>query len=212
MIKINLLAQRKGKKRSDKGQQSLLVGFLAILFAGALVFLLVHRPLAEEVDRLASSNGKLSRQNQQKKDQLKGFDQLKAAVEALNARKSAIDTLNNARAVPADMLYELSKLLTPNRMPTMTAAMVARMASDPHRKMAPEWDPTHIWVTSFSEKGSVFLLKGGAQSDGDVTQLAKRLEASVFFDDVVPGTGLEREDKNSGVTYYEFTISGRVVY
>ncbi len=211
MIKINLLAQRK-TKRADKGQQFMLLGFLVVLVAGALVFFLVHSPMVDEVDRLAAGNRKLTQQNNQKKDQLKDFKRLKAAVDALNARKQAIDTLNSARAVPADMLYELSKVLTPNRRPTMTAAMVERLENDPHRKMAPEWDPKHIWITNFSENRGSFKLKGGAQSDGDVVQLAKRLEASAYFNKIVPAGGKEKEDRNSGISYYDFTITGRVVY
>jgi type IV pilus assembly protein PilN len=211
MIKINLLAQRKAK-RTDKGQQTLALGVLAVLAAVALVFLLVHRPLADEVDRLASGNRNIEKQNKGKKDRLKDFDKVKAEVESLLAKKEAIDVLNSARAVPADMLYELSSLLTPNREPRMTEKMSEQVGNDPHRKWSEQWDPKHLWVTSFGEKGAAFLLKGGAQSDGDVIQLAKRLEVSVFFDDVVPSTGVKREDKNSGITYYEFTISGRVVY
>ena len=211
MIKINLLEQRKSK-RTDKGQQSLMLGMLAIMVAGALVFFLVHRPLTQEVDKLAKTNKKLKQQNKRMKDKLKNFKTLKAAVESLTKRMEAIAMLESARAVPADMLYELSKVLTPNRLPTMTAEMAKRVESDPHRKLAPEWDPKHIWLTSLTEKQGRFKLTGGAQSDGDATQFAKRLEASAYFTHVIPEGGKEQSDSNSGVSYYTFTITGRVVY
>ncbi len=211
MIKINLLAQRKAK-RADKGQQSLALGALAVMVVGALVFFLVHQPLSAEVDKLAKTNSKLKQQNERMKGKLKGFKKLKAAVESLTKRMEAIAMLESARAVPADMLYELSKVLTPNRLPTMTAEMAKRVESDPHRKLAPEWDPKHIWITELSEKGGAFKLSGGAQSDGDATQFAKRLEASAYFRSVIPEGGKEQEDKDNGVSYYTFTITGRVVY
>ncbi len=211
MIKINLIAQRK-VKRSNKGQQTLMIGFLIIILAGALVFLLVHKPLQGEISRLQSTNSKLKRQNADKKKQVKGLKDLKAAVEALNARKEAIDSLNGARATPADFLYELSKIMTPGRMPTMTRAMAKRVEADPHRKLTTEWDPKHVWIISFEEDRGKFKIKGGAQSDGDTTQLAKRLDASVYFEDVVPEGGNEKGERRSGVSYYNFTITGKVVY
>ena len=125
---------------------------------------------------------------------------------------ASIDQINRARAVPADMLYELSHLLTPNMSPTMTTTMAERVENDPHRELASEWDPKHVWINTFTEKQGTFQLQGGAQSDGDVTQLAKRLEASAYFDMVIPEGGVEKEDKASGITYYQFTISGKVVY
>jgi type IV pilus assembly protein PilN len=211
MIKINLLAQRK-VKRADKGQQTVALGFLIILLAGALVFLLIHRPLNNEIDRLKSTNKKLAQQNADKKKQLEGLKELEAAVEALNKRKAAIESLNGARATPADLLYELSKVMTPGKSPTMTKEMAKRVEEDPHRKLTAEWDPKHVWITKFEEKGGKFKLNGGAQSDGDMTQLAKRLEASVYFGRVVPEGGKEKEEGASGVTYYDFTITGKVVY
>ena len=58
----------------------------------------------------------------------------------------------------------------------------------------------------------MFTLEGGAQSDGDVTQLAKRMQASVYFQDVTPRGGERVTDGNGGVTYYKFNITGKVVY
>jgi len=211
MIKINLIAQRK-VKRADKGQQTLAIGFLIVLLVGALVFLFVHRPLQDEIERLKSTNAKLIKQNEDKKKQTKGLKDLKAAVAALNKRKAAIDELNSARATPADLLYELSKIMTPGKMPTMTKEMAKRVESDPHRKMTAEWDPKHVWIKKFTEKAGNFSLVGGAQSDGDMTQLAKRLDASVYFDNVVPEGGTEKAERGSGVSYYDFTITGKVVY
>jgi hypothetical protein len=83
---------------------------------------------------------------------------------------------------------------------------------DPNRGWAQGWDPKHVWIDSFEEVGGRFTLRGGAQSDSDMTQLALRLQASMFFTDVVPQQGDEALDRQSGASYYRFTISGRVVY
>jgi type IV pilus assembly protein PilN len=98
----------------------------------------------------------------------------------------------------------------------MTAAMTAAVSegsrSDPNKRFALDWDPKHVWVTSFKEKNGAFTLEGGAQSDPDVTQLAKRMQASVYFMDVTPQGGKRVTDTASSVTYYTFTITGKVVY
>ena len=83
---------------------------------------------------------------------------------------------------------------------------------DPNKRFDLAWDPTHVWITSFIEKGGEFTLKGGAQSDPDVTQLAKRLQASVYFMDVAPKGGAQTLDRDTGLQYYDFTITGKVVY
>jgi len=78
--------------------------------------------------------------------------------------------------------------------------------------LALDWDPKHVWITSFTETAGAFVLEGGAQSDPDVTQLAKRMQASVYFQEVTPRGGERLIDRDTGVTYYRFTITGKVVY
>jgi hypothetical protein len=75
-----------------------------------------------------------------------------------------------------------------------------------------EFDPRHVWVTGFTEKEGAFKLLGGSQSEADITKLAKRLDASVYFDSVSTDKGKAEVDKGTGITYFTFTISGKVVY
>jgi hypothetical protein len=119
------------------------------------------------------------------------------------------------KVVPAHVLHELGKVLT-KEGPTMTEAM-AKLAGntadgDPNKRFQPDWDPAHVWMTSFIDTGGVFRLDGGAQAESDVTQLSKRLAASVYFMDVTPAGGERMFDRDSGLQYYKFTITGRVAY
>lgn len=212
MIRINLLPRRKKPRKVDKGQQSIMLGFLILIGVAALVYFLVHKPMQDKIAELERTNAGLRKDNDQKKKKLKGFKELKDAVSSAEERSVAIVKLSKARAIPAHMLHELGNILTSNRLPTMTKEMTRRVEKDPNRELAPEWDPKHIWMTDFKEKKGRFEIEGGAQSDGDMTQLAKRLQASVYFEDVIPEKGEETLDKDSGITYYKFTISGNVVY
>jgi Tfp pilus assembly protein PilN len=188
------------------------VGVLIVLIVSALVYFLVHAPLEEELNRLKATNSNLARENSDKEKKLKGYKELKEVVKAAEQRKEGIMRLNDARATPAHLMYELSNILTSKRMPTMTAQMIKEINNNPNRQFSQEWDAKHVWITKFEEKEGKFKLEGGAQSDGDMTQLALRLQASVFFHDVVPADGKEAVDKDSSITFYQFTIVGRVAY
>lgn len=210
MLRINLLTQRRAKK-ADKAQRELVIGLGALVAAGALVFFLVHRPLGNEVDAQNAVNADLEQQNAEIKRQTKDLAKMQLAVKQAQEQEAAIERLNGARAVPAWMLWELSNILTPGRSPSLTTAMKRELQTNPNRRWQDGWDPKHVWITAFSEKNGRFKLEGGAQSDSDMTQLALRLQASMYFDAVVPEKGTTASDRNN-VSYYKFSISGRVRY
>jgi type IV pilus assembly protein PilN len=223
MIKINLLPQKRKRpgrtpvaRTASSGQRDLLIGVGAIFAAAAIVFFSVHRPLMNKRASFETKNEELSSDNAAKRAALKDYQNLKQIVAASEERSSAIDKLMKAKSVPANLLHELGEILTPGRLPTMSAEMAKKISDgpqgDPNKRFALDWDPKHVWITSFTEKEGVFTLKGGAQSDPDVTQLAKRLQASVYFMDVTPQGGQRVMAKESTITYYEFTITGKVVY
>ena len=211
MIRINLVPQKRSRQ-ADKGQQSLLVGVFGLFICGALAFFFVHQPLADEIDSLQSSINSLNGANTKKKTDLKGYPELKEAVKSAEARKQVVTRLNDARATPAHLLYELSNILSSKQLPTMTRTMSQEVRENPNRELAPDWDPKHVWITKLVEKDGDFRLEAGAQSDSDMTQLALRLQASVYFRDVIPEGGVEAADKESGISFYNFTITGKVAY
>lgn len=211
MIKINLLAQRRARP-ADKGQQSLAIGMLVIIAAGVLVYLLVHRPLAGEIGKIKERNKEISAQNQALNAKLADEKTVEAALAQLESRKAAIVELRGVRATPAYMLKEMARILTPNRGPRMSEAMSAKVESSRHRELADTFDPKHVWIVSFREKGGAFEMTGGALGGDEVTQLAKRLDASVYFADVMQRESAQTTDTASSTSYYRFTIVGKVIY
>jgi type IV pilus assembly protein PilN len=211
MIRINLL-QEKRPKRTEKGQQSILAGVLAIMLLGVVVYFFVHAPLAGEISELETDQSRLERSIRQLREDTKEFDAVQAQLKGVEEQGAAIERLNQARAVPAWMLSELSNILTKDRKPTMTPDMEDRVRLDPNRQLTPGWDPKRLWIDTIEEDKGVVTIKGGAQSDTDVTQFTLRLQASVFFTDVVPETGNYVEDQQTKVKYYKYTISGKVSY
>jgi len=214
MIKINLLPQRKPKRAADRAQRDLGLGLLALGAVALTMYFAVHRPKQEQLETLRQANQDFQSTINRRKSKIRGLPELRAAVAETEARGAQIDKLIAARAVPAHMLHELGEILTPGRLPTMTKEMAKRV-SDPRNeayRFREDWDPKHVWITDLTERRGVFTLEGGAESDGDYAQLMKRMQASAYFQDVTPSGGERVTDKTTAVTYYKFTITGKVVY
>ena len=225
MIKINLLPQKRAKLRAaasaassagDAGTKQFAIGLGALAAAAVLVFVLVDMPRRDRIRSLEAAKSDLNKQIAEKRGKLKGYDEMKKAKADAEKRAQAINRLLSAKVVPAHVLHELGEILTQNRLPSMTEDMRKKVGngpeSDPNKRFQLDWDPTTVWFSGFHDKAGVFRLEGGARSEYDVTQLSKRLQASVYFMDVTPAGGERVVDRERGINYYRFTITGRVAY
>ena len=213
MIRINLLPHKK-KVRSVavEGEKAVGIGFGILAVSAALVFLVLHNPLASDIESQQQRNGQLQAENTKIEARIADFDALKAAFEAAKTQAAAIEALNNARATPANFLFELATILRVGGQPTVTAAMSQRLERNENLRWKSDWDPKHIWIDTISETKGKFSLVGKAQSDGDVTQLAHRLSASTYFKNVQPEGSSKTSKDAAGSTIYQFKITGTVRY
>ena len=219
MIKINLLPQKRAKRvstPSEGGEREMAIGVASLAGVAALLFFAVDQPKRAKLRELGDTNDQLQGDIAAKNKQLVGYKELKAAADEAKERARSINRLIAAKVVPANVLQELGEILTPNHLPTMTEEMAKRTGngpeSDPNRRYDLAWDPTHVWVTGFSDKDGRFRLEGGAQGEVDITQLSKRMQASVYFDDIAQAQEERVFDKDSGIAYYQFMITGKVAY
>jgi Tfp pilus assembly protein PilN len=218
MIKINLLPQKRPKRAqaSEGGQREMAMGIAALAGLAAVVFFAFDQPKRSQLHDLRASNDALQQEIAAKNAQLVDYPKLKQAVDDAKERERSINRLLAAKVVPANVLHELGEILTFGHLPTMTAEMALRTGtgklSDPNRRFDLAWDPNHVWLTAFTDTGGTFKLEGGAQSENDITQLSKRLQASVYFDDISPSSEQRVADKDTGTAYYNFTITGKVAY
>jgi Tfp pilus assembly protein PilN len=217
MIKINLLPQRRVKRTcSDESARPLWIGIAALVAAGAAVAVLVDRPRRARLTELREANTQLQADIASKNTQLAGYAELKKSAQEAEDRFRSIQRLLGAKVVPAYVLHELGEILTASKYPTMTEDMARRIGngpdSDPNKRFQPDWDPSHVWLSGFTDTAGDFKLEGGAATESDITQLVKRLAASVYFADVIPAGGERVADAQTGASYYRFTITGKVVY
>lgn len=223
MIKINLLPQKRAKMRGaaaaarEPGTKDLVFGIVGLAIAGIAVFAIVDAPRRSRLSALNDTNAQLDQEIKAKKQQLQGFEELKKLEQDSIERANAINRLNSAKVVPANVLHELSQILSPVG-PTMTEDMAKKTGtgvdSDPNKRFDLAWDPTHVWMTVFNDnaKDGTFRLEGGAQAQIDIIQLSKRLQASVYFDNVSQQSEERQTDRESGITYYKYVITGKVAY
>jgi len=220
MIKINLLPQKRAKRTlsapSEGGQREMAIGVASLVGAAALVFFVLDQPKRSKLRDLREANEQLQQEIAAKNAQLTEFPSMKKAADEAKERARSINRLIAAKVVPANVLQELGEILTSNHLPTMTEEMARRTGngadSDPNRRYDLAWDPTHVWLTGFTDSNGTFKLEGGAQGETDITQLSKRMQASVYFDNVSPATEERVSDKDTGIAYYKFTITGKVAY
>ncbi|HEX5062277.1 MAG TPA: PilN domain-containing protein [Kofleriaceae bacterium] len=223
MIKINLLPQKRAKMRGaaaaarEPGTKDIVFGVVGLAVAAVAVFAIVDAPRRSRLTALNETNAQLQQEISAKQKQLQGFDDLKKSEQEANERAQAINRLNSAKVVPANVLHELSQILSPVG-PTMTEDMAKKTGtgidSDPNKRFDLAWDPTHVWMTVFNDnaKDGTFRLEGGAQAQIDIIQLSKRLQASVYFDNVSQQSEERQTDRESGITFYKFVITGKVAY
>ncbi|HEY5951169.1 MAG TPA: PilN domain-containing protein [Kofleriaceae bacterium] len=223
MIKINLLPQKRAKMRGaamaarEPGTKDIVFGVVGLAIAAVVVFAAVDAPRRSRLSALRESNQQLDQEIKAKNKQLAGFQEMKKSADEADERAKAINRLNQAKVVPANVLHELSQILSTTG-PTMTEAMAKKtgtgVESDPNKRFDLAWDPTHVWMTSFTDnvKDGTFRLEGGAQAQIDIIQLSKRLQASAYFDNVSQQSEERASDRETGITFYKFVITGKVAY
>lgn len=224
MIRINLLPQKRGKGKrapgaiasSGSGGSQLVLGVVAILGTVALVVLVVDMPARSALADYKTKNNQLTTEIARKSPMAADYAKARQDEEDAITKIQALHRLIPNKVIPANVLQELGNVLS-TRGPTMTEATRARIApgvkaNDPTNQLIADWDPTHVSLLSFSDTAGVFTLQGGALSKEDVTQLSKRLAASVYFMDVSLASGALVPDRDSGVSYYRFMITGKLAY
>jgi Tfp pilus assembly protein PilN len=160
MIKINLLPQKRAKKRGvgaagrEPGTKDIVFGLVGLAIAAVAVFAIVDAPRRSRLSAFRDSNDQLQQEISAKQTQLKGYAELKKADDEAKERIKAINRLNQAKVVPANVLHELSQILS-TVGPTMTEEMTKKTGtgneSDVNKRFDLAWDPSHVWMTSFND-------------------------------------------------------------
>lgn len=213
MIRVNLLPQkRRAESRAETRQLwlvAVMVAFLAEI-AGLFVF---HSVKNEELLDQKSANTKLENQIEESKKTVANHPEVKKKLEELRAREAAISKLQTARSGPTAVLLELTHILTPGRGPSVAPDRLSQIRRDnPLAVFNANWDPRRLEITNFNEQARKVKLEGIALDGEDVSELARRLNLSDYFSNVVLLPGKQEKEQKTGLAVVRFSLEAQVKY
>jgi type IV pilus assembly protein PilN len=213
MIKINLLAQKRRAESAPQKSQLWLVAVMVLFIAEVGGLIVFHSIKDAELQDQKRRNTELTAQIEQSKSSVKNHPEVLKKLEELRAREAAIGKLQAARTGPTAVLLELARILTPGRGPSVPPDKLSQMRRDnPLAVYNMNWDPRRLWVTNFVEQARKVKLEGVARDGEDVSELARRMNLSDYFANVVLLPGKQEKDQDTGVEVVRFSLEAEVKY
>ncbi|PIE05692.1 MAG: hypothetical protein CSA75_03430 [Sorangium cellulosum] len=211
MIRINLLPHKREARR-DAGQ-GWLVAVMLIVAAEVVVLGLVHQLKLQELTDQRRTNNELKDRISKIEATVENHAAVKKKLTVLRAREEAIQKLQTARSGPTAVLLELSNLLTTGRGPAISPEELMQIKKDnPQDVHNVSWDSRRLWILSFKEHQRVVKLEGIARDGEDVSELARRMSLSKYFDDVVLLPAKQEVDSDTKLEVVKFQLQAKVQY
>jgi type IV pilus assembly protein PilN len=212
MIRINLLPQKKRRVESSSGEGWVLVavGVLALEIAALFFY---HTTLEDELAEEQQRNAEIQAKINASKKAVENHTNVTAELTRLRAREEAIAKLQNARTGPTAVLLETARILTSGRGPSIDPEKLAQVRRDnPLAAFNPAWDTRRLWLLSFREESRKLRVTGVARDAEDVSEFAKRMTLSDYFDKVRLLPASRSLDAASGLEVVNFAMEAEVRY
>ena len=215
MIRVNLLPRRRETKR--EGGKAWIVLLSAAALALIVGIVIVHAGKKKELDDQLEQNRAIEASIADKKAKVANHEAVKKQLAEYQAREDAIAKLQAGRTGPTAMMIELSRILTPRKLPTMdTEALEKLRRENPGAVPSEKWDPHRLWITSFKEGDRNVSVVGFGKTNDDVAEFLRRLTVSKYFSDVRLVKTEEKIEKDAalGVSYAttSFEVKAKVRY
>ncbi len=215
MIRINLIAARKIKRR-DPGQKQL--AFMGLSVLGAIVAMVfAYLTSQSRLDEVTRENDAVRADIDRMKAELGDYDKIKDQRQDLLKQQKTIQALQAGRTGPLYLMREMSEILTAGKGPTFDRASYEdRLRRDPNIGFNTSWDTRRIWLDSFEEAQGKVRIRGSAKTNEDVAEFLKRLQLSIFFSDVTPESTTQVSEttlgNNLSVKHVTFNLTAKVIY
>jgi len=216
MIRINLIAARKVKRR-DAGEKQL--AFMGLSVLGAIVAMVfVHLSSGSQLDQITRENDAVRAEIDQMKAELGDYDKIKEQRQDLLKQQKTILALQAGRTGPLYLMREMSEILTTGKGPTFDRASYEdRLKRDPNIGFNTSWDTRRVWLDSFEETQGKVRIRGSAKTNEDVAEFLKRLQLSIFFSDVTPESTTQVSENAQGnnglsVKHVTFNLTAKAIY
>lgn len=216
MIRINLIAARKVKRR-DAGEKHL--AFMGVSVLGALAAMVfAYLSSASQLDEITRDNDEVRADIDRMKAELGDYDKIKEQRQDLLKQQKTILALQAGRTGPLYLMREMSEILTPGKGPTFDRASYEdRLKRDPNIGFNTSWDTRRVWLDSFEEAQGKVRIRGSAKTNEDVAEFLKRLQLSIFFSDVTPESTTQVSENTQGsnnlsVKHVSFNLTAKAIY
>lgn len=215
MIRVNLLPRRRETKR--EGGKAWIVLLAAASLALIIFIVIVHAGKKKELDDQLEANRAIEASIADKKAKVANHEAVKKQLAEYQAREDAIAKLQAGRTGPTAMMIELSRILTPRKLPTMDNEALEKLRREnPGAVPSEKWDPHRLWITSFREGDRNVTVVGFGKTNDDVAEFLRRLTVSKYFSDVRLVKTEEKIEKDValGVSYSttSFEVKAKVRY
>jgi type IV pilus assembly protein PilN len=215
LIRINLLAARKVKRR-DAGERHLAFMGLSVLGAVA-VMVFVYLSGQSRLDAITRDNDGVRADIDRMKAELGDYDKIKDQRQDLLKQQKTIQALQAGRTGPLYLMREMSEILSPGKGPSFDrASYEERLRRDPNIGFNTSWDTRRVWLDTFEEAQGKVRIKGSAKTNEDVAEFLKRLQLSIFFSDVSPESTQQVSETTLGgnlsVKHVTFNLTAKVLY
>lgn len=183
MIRVNLLPRRREQKR--EGGNLWIVALAVVVLAEIIGIFFVHAGKKKELDDVAESNNVLNASINQKKAQVANHEAVKRELAEYQKREDAITQLQSGRTGPTALLLEISRILTPRKLPTTEPDAIERLRREnPGAIPSDRWDPHRLWISSFKEENKSVTMVGVGKTNDDVAEFLRRISVSRYFQNV----------------------------
>lgn len=215
MIRVNLLPRRRESKR--EGGKAWIVVLVAAALVQIVAIVIVHAGKKKELDDQLEANRAIEASIADKKTKVANHEAVKRQLAEYQAREDAIAKLQAGRTGPTAMMLEISRVLTPRKLPTMDAEQLEKLRREnPGAVPSEKWDPHRLWLTSFKENERAVNVQGFGKTNDDVAEFLRRLTASKYFTDVLLVKTEEKIERDPalGVNYstISFEVKAKVKY
>jgi len=213
VIRVNLLPQKRRSEARPEARQLWLVAVMVAFLAEVAGLFVFHGFKNEELADQRRKNAELEAQIEQSKKTVANHPDVKKKLEELRARETAIGKLQSARSGPTAVLLELVRIVTPGRGPSVAPDRLSQLRREnPLAVYNANWDPRRLEITTFAESARRVRLEGVALDGEDVSELARRLNLSDYFSNVVLLPGKQEKGKDTAANVVRFSLEAQVKY
>lgn len=214
MIRINLLPQKKKRRvESGSGGELWVLAAIGILLVEIVVLFVFHGMQETKLAEEAKKNKEVQAKIDSSKSAVSNHKSVMDELARMRAREEAIAQLQTARTGPTAVLLELARLLTPGMGPTIDPKKLAEVRQDnPLALYNPAWDPRRLAINDYAEEARLLRIRGTARDAEDVSELAKRMNLSDYFDQVRLLPAKQGKDKETGIDVVQFALESEVKY